>query len=290
MEGIEFQVWGCRGGRNAYRSRIGDLTSCYAVRAGADLYVLDAGRGLGALADAVIRGDLGAVARVHVLVTHAHLDHWEGLKDAAWMWTPKNRLALTVLGPAEALAAIRRGLEPPSFVPLDVLARGTLGSLAYVEVAAGAELALPGAAVSAVALHHYSGMGADRRDLETLGYRVAVDGGPRIAYLCDHEPTPATRAAEDALCASADLALVDANYGELGEHAFGHGSLAYAGEVAARHPGTWILATHHGPGRTDDAIEAGLARHGAERPNLAIARDGLRARWDAAARRFAPAA
>ena len=289
MAPIELEVWGCRGGRNAYRSRIGELTSCYAVHAGADLYVLDAGRGLGALADAVVRGELGAVARVHVLVTHAHLDHWEGLKDAAWMWTRANGLALTLLGPAEALAAIRRGLEPPSFVPLDVLARGTLGSLAYVEVAAGAELTLPGAAVSATALHHYSGMGADRRDLETLGYRLAVDGGPRVAYLCDHEPTPATRATEDALCGAADLALVDANYGELSEHAFGHGSLAYAGEVAARHPTTWILADppRPGPHRRRHRGRPGPPRRG--RPNLAIARDGLRATWDAAAGRFAPA-
>ncbi len=283
---IEFQVWGCRGGRNTHGSRIGDLTSCYAVHVGADLFVFDAGRGLGALANAVIRGDLGAIARVHVLVTHAHLDHWEGLKDAAWMWSPHNGVALSLCGPAEALAAIRRGHEPPAFVALEVLGRGTLGSLAYVEVAAGATLALPGATLTAVALHHYSGMSPDRRYLDTLGYHLAIEGGPRVAYLCDHEPTGATRATEDTLCATSELALVDANYGEVHEHAFGHGSLAYAADVAARHPATWVLATHHGPARTDDAIEAGQVRHGADRPNLAIAREGLRARWDTAARRF----
>lgn len=288
MNPIEFQVWGCRGGRNTHGSRIGDLTSCYAVHNGADLYVFDAGRGLGALAEAVIRdGALGGIARVHVLVTHAHLDHWEGLKDAAWMWARGNGLALTLYGPREALAAIRRGHERPTFVALDVLALGTLGSLAWVELAAGATLALPGATLSAAELHHYSGVGDDRCFLETVAYHLAIADGPRIAYLCDHEPTPATRATEDRLCGSAELALLDANYGELSEHAFGHGSLAYAAEVAGRHPQTWVLATHHGPARTDDAIEAGLHRHGHARPNLAVAREGMRVPWDAVAKRFA---
>ncbi len=279
---MELSIWGCRGGRNAYGSRIGNLTSCYALRVGPELFVFDAGRGLGLLADAVIRE--GGVERVHVFVTHAHLDHWEGLKDAAWLWTPNNRIALSLVGPAEALTAIRRGHEPPSFVPLDILALGTIASLSYVELAAGATLALPGATLTTVALHHYSGVAPDRHHLETLGYHLAIDGGPRLSYLCDHEPTPATRATEDALLAISDLAFVDANYGELAEHAFGHGSLAHAADVARRHPHALVLATHHGPARTDDAIEEGLRRHG--KPNLAIARDGMRVTWDATARRF----
>ncbi len=291
MTAIELQVWGCRGGRNAYGSRIGNLTSCYAVRAGGELFVLDAGRGLGALSEAVLRGDdasLAGVARVHVLVTHAHVDHWEGIRDAAWQWAPHNGLALTVYGPREAIAAIHRGLEPPSFVPLDVLARGTLATLTWVELAAGATLALPGATLSTVELHHYSGVAPERRYLDTLGYHLAIDGGPRVSYLCDHEPTAQTRATEDGLLATSDVALVDANYGELAEHAFGHGSLAYAADLACRHPRTWVLATHHGPLRSDEAIEDGLRRHGASCPNLAVAREGLRARWDAATRTFAP--
>lgn len=275
----ELRVWGCRGGRNAHGSRIGDHTSCYSVRAGDDLYVFDAGRGLVALADAVVHGTddaLRGIARVHVLITHAHMDHWEGLKDAAWLWRANNGLALALVGPAEALAAIRRAHEPPSFVALDVLALGTLATLAYVEIEAGTELALPSATLSTRALHHYSGIAPNRRHLDTLAYRLALHAGPRVTYACDHEPTAATRAVEDELVAASDLALVDANYGELADHAFGHGSLAYAAEVAARHPRTTIVATHHGPQRGDDAIEAGLAKHGAGRPNLAIARDGAR--------------
>lgn len=283
---IEFRVWGSRGGRNTYGSRVGNLTSCYSLRAGDDLYVFDAGRGLLVLADAVFHDPaLRGIQRVHVLVTHGHMDHWEGLKDAAWMWTRANGISLDLLGPAEALDAIRRAHEPPSFVPLEVLALGTLAHFAYVELAVDTTHALPGASVRTFSLHHYSGMAPNRRYLQTLGYQLAIEGGPTVAYLSDHEPTDATRATEDALVASSQLALIDANYGEVHEHAFGHGSIEYAAALARRHPGVSVLATHHGPLRTDDAIGETFSRHAA--PNLAVAVEGSSLTWDPVARCFA---
>ncbi|MDX2089010.1 MAG: MBL fold metallo-hydrolase [Kofleriaceae bacterium] len=282
-----FHVWGCRGGRNALGSRIGNHTSCYALHAGEDLFVFDAGRGLHALAEAVLRDPtLQDIRRVHILVTHAHMDHWEGLKDAAWMWPPRNRLEVALLGPAEALAAIRQAHAPPSFVELDVLASIALQKFAYVELVEGASLPLPGATLRGVALHHYSGMTPHRHYVDTLGYHLTVDSGPRIAYLSDHEPTDQTRALEDELAATSDLTILDANYANLADHAFGHGSVEYAAALARRHPTLWVLASHHGPMRTDEAILAAHARHGADTPNLTIAIEGTGGRWDAAARQF----
>ena len=278
------QVWGCRGGRNAHGSRVGNLTSCYSVRAGGDLFVFDAGRGLVVLADAVLAGELGAIERVHVLVTHAHMDHWEGLKDASWLWRPRNGLDVTLIAPAEALGAIRSAHEPPSFVALEVLALGTLARFGYTELAAGGSLDLAGARLDAVPLHHYSGIAPNRHYLDTLGYVLALAGGPTIAYLRDHEPSPATAAMERDVVGRAQLAIVDANYGAIAEHAFGHGSIEHAAALARDHAGTQVMATHHGPLRTDDAIEADLARHGAGLANLSIATERTALRWDG--RRF----
>jgi phosphoribosyl 1,2-cyclic phosphodiesterase len=287
---IRFEIWGCRGGRNTYGSRIGNLTSCYSLRAGSDLFVFDAGRGLVVLADAVLDADrMQGVSRVHLLVTHAHMDHWEGLKDAAWMWRPRNGLEVSVIGPAEALDAIRRAHTPPSFVALDVLAQGTLSRLTFVELVAGATMQLPGATLRAVALHHYSGVSPDRRYLETLGYQLLIDAGPGVAYLSDHEPTNATREMERDLMGSSQLAIIDANYGAIAEHAFGHGSVEYAAELARSHPGTQVVGSHHGPLRSDDAIALAHRTHGSGCENLAIAREGDAMRWDPAAQRFAPA-
>lgn len=284
MSEVRFQIWGSRGGRNTHGSRFGNLTSCYSVRAGEDLYVFDAGRGLLPLADAVVRGDIAGIKRVHVLVTHGHMDHWEGLKDATWMWARNNGLALDVIGPAEALTAIRAAHSPPSFVPLDVLALGTLAQFQYVQLAANTTHALPGATLRTVELHHYSGMSPDRIYIETVGFQLALDGGPTVAYLSDHEPTDATRAIEDGVVATAHLALIDANYGCVKEHAFGHGSVEYAAALARRHPNAQVYATHHGPLRTDDAIEASFRDHSA--PNLALATEGLALVWSTSASRF----
>jgi phosphoribosyl 1,2-cyclic phosphodiesterase len=256
------------------------------VRAGRDLYVFDAGRGLVVLADAVLNGQLGEIERVHVLVTHAHMDHWEGLKDAGWLWRRGNNLALSLIAPGEALAAIKSAHAPPSFVDLEVLALGTLARFEYRELSAGSSLALPGARLDAVALHHYSGMAPHKHYLDTLGYVLTLDAGPAVAYLSDHEPTAATATIEESVLALSQLAIVDSNYGAVADHAFGHGSIEYAAALARAHPTVQIVAGHHGPLRSDDVITGDLARFGAGCANLDIAREGDIATWDPAVARF----
>lgn len=284
---VRFQVWGARGSRNAVGSRIGNATSCYSLAVGADLFVFDAGSGLLALSTAMQTDDrLAAVERVHLLVSHAHWDHWEGLKDAEWMWRKNNGIALSILGPIEALDAIRRACEPPSFVPLDILALGTLASLSFVELAAGTSLQLPGAQLEALSLNHYSGIAPHRRYLDTLGYRLCVSGGPTLAYLCDHEPTDDTTEVERAALAAANLAIIDASYSSIAEHAFGHGSIESAARIARNHPDIVVLAAHHGPLRSDDEIEAAVQRYAAGLEHFALAIEGACHDWDPRERRF----
>jgi len=286
---IRFEIWGCRGGRNTYGSGIGNLTSCYSLRAGTDLFVFDAGGGLVALADAVLDAErMQGVSRVHLLVTHAHMDHWEGLKDAAWMWRPRNGLEVSVIAPAEAQEVIRIAHAPPSFVALEVLALGTVARLTFIELAAGATMQLPGATLRAVALHHYSGMSPDRRYLETLGYQLAIDGGPAVAYLSDHEPRAGRAERGGGKLGSSKLASIEANYGAITEHAFGHGSVEYAAALARGYPRTRVIGGHHGPLRSDDAILEAHRKHGDGCTNLVVAREGDALRWDPAAQTFTP--
>lgn len=282
-----FQVWGARGSRNASDSRIGKATSCYSLVVGSDLFVFDAGSGILALSAALQTDDrLSRVQRVHLLISHAHWDHWEGLKDADWMWRKGNGLELTIMAPAEALAAIKQAFGPPSFVALDILAIGTLASLRTVELHSGSSLPLPGATVETMPLHHYSGIAPNQRFLETLGYRLSVDGGPTIAYVCDHEPTDKTSAMERAAVDAADLAIVDASYSDTTEHAFGHGSIESVAQLAREFPDTDVLAAHHGPLRSDAEIEEAAHRHGADLERFSLAREGDCLDWDGDARRF----
>jgi phosphoribosyl 1,2-cyclic phosphodiesterase len=289
MESVEFEIWGARGSRSLSPpvSSIANYTSCYSVRAGADLFVLDGGRGLGVLsrslaAEARFRG----VERIHLLLSHSHMDHWEGLKDAEWFWTNGNRLKLRVLGAEEAIETVRRGYGHPAYVPLEVLAAHTLRRLDFSTLQAGETRRIRGWRIQTFALNHYSGAGKSRNQLDTLGYRLRSPQGLVVAYMCDHEPNGETAADEERMIDGAHLALIDAHFADRIQQAYGHGSQEHAASLARRYPETLVLAAHHGPIHDDRDIRRAHRRHGKGLPNYAVAEEGMRLTWNPRTRRL----
>ncbi len=281
-ESIDFDVWGCRGSRSLIppRSRFGNNTSCYSLLDDEDLVILDGGRGLGALGHAMIGdGRFQGVRRIHVLVSHSHLDHWEGLKDAEWFWEPNGRLDFSLYAPPQALAAIRQGYQHPSYVPLETLAQGKLDSIQVHPLRLEGALTVGGWSVETFPLNHYSGSGAGRQMLDAFGFLLGRSGGPAVAYLCDHEPTEETRNMEDRVLSRAHLAVVDAHFESIRQHAFGHGSVEHAAGVARRHTGVTVIAAHHGPTFTDAGILAASREHANGLENFHLAAEGSTYRW-----------
>lgn len=281
---VEFDVWGCRGSRNIIptRSRVGNNTACYSVLRGSDLIVFDAGRGLLVLGHTMnVQARFAGVRRIHVLVTHAHVDHWEGLKDAEWFWRRDNGLEVSVWGTEEAIATIHQGFSHPSYIPLEVLAEGTVSSLRFQSLAAGDERDLGGWTLRTFPLNHYSGGGSlGRNYLSTIGYRLTSEAGASIAYLSDHEPTEATREVEERAVGGAHLAFFDAHFADYAEQRFGHGSQEHAANVARAHSKTLVLCGHHGPMYSDRELRANFRRHGRGVTNLALAVEGHRYGWN----------
>ena len=289
---IEFEVWGARGSRSLAPpiSKIANYTSCYSVHSGKDLFVLDGGRGLGVLSHALqTSARYRGVERIHLLLSHSHMDHWEGLKDASWFWSNGNGLELEVLGTPEAIRSVTRGYGHPAYVPLALLAERTLKKLELSELDGQRRLRIRGWAVRAFPLNHYSGAGRARNTLDTVGYRLRSPSGFTLAYLCDHEPTPETAAMDSRMIEGAHVAVLDAHFSDRSQHAYGHGSQEHAADVARRHPQTLVLAAHHGPTLTDRQIHRSFERHGRGLGNYAIAAEGLRLRWDPATRRVSRA-
>jgi ribonuclease BN (tRNA processing enzyme) len=280
---VEVEIWGARGSRSLTPpvSRIANYTSCYSVRSGSDMFVLDGGRGLGVLSHRLSTDPrLSGIERVHLLLSHSHMDHWEGLKDASWFWKNGNELELRIFGAREAIDAVERGYGHPAYVPLSVLAASTLKRLEFSVLDVGANFRTRGWAIRTFALNHYSGGGAHRNPLDTLGYRLRTPEGLTLAYLCDHEPTSETEQDEQRMIEGAQIAIVDAHFANRSQHAYGHGSQEHAAAVASRHPGTLVLAAHHGPSESDARIRAAQRRHGAGLPNYALAEEGLRLHWN----------
>jgi phosphoribosyl 1,2-cyclic phosphodiesterase len=227
-----------------------------------------------------------SVRRVFVLLSHAHMDHWEGLKDVEWFWRRGNGLDISLLGTSEALDTVLRQFTEPSYVPLEVLADGTVGAYVKRVLQAGDTVPLGAAELDVFPLHHYSGGGTKIRMLDAVGFHLRCPDGAKISYLSDHEPVVATRVTEDRVVSESNLVVYDAHFANVRDHAFGHGSQEHAADVARRHAGTLVLAGHHGPGFTDEAIRESHRRHSAGAQNFQIAVEGHCYQWRAEAGRF----
>src|SRR5689334_4122083 len=135
--------------------------------------VLDAGSGIRALgAELRARG----TRRIHIFLTHLHLDHLEGLRFFAPLWD--DRVTLDIWGPRSPVLSLRdrimRAFSPPLF-PLD-----------FRDVPAHVSLrALPEEPWLVDGVTFYADLvlhpGA------TVGYRLGA-GTSSLAYIPDHEP------------------------------------------------------------------------------------------------------
>ena len=286
---VEVDIWGARGSRSVTppTSAIANYTSCYSVRSGDTVFVFDGGRGLGVFSRAMQRERrFTGVESIQLLLSHSHMDHWEGLKDADWFWKRGDVGRLWIWGSDEAQRAVTQGYAHPSYVPLAMLSMHKLDDLQFRSLKAGDRRRVRGWQFGCFPLNHYSGMGREKKHLSALGFRLRTPQGAVISYLCDHEPTEETERLEHRLVHGANLAVVDAHFPNREDQAFGHGSIEHAASLARRYPETVILSAHHGPMMEDRLLRASFARHGGGLRNFHLAVEGERWRWSAAARRF----
>ena len=172
---MKLKVWGARGSVPApgpQMNRYGGNTSCVQLTlASGDELILDAGTGIRALG----LGLTGA-RRIHILLTHLHLDHIQGL-----MFFPpcfRAESEITIWGPSSPEASLEDRIARYISAPLSpVEVRELPCSVAFRDTPAS-EWELGGATIRAEAVTHRG---------PTLGYRID-DGVNTVAYVPDHEP------------------------------------------------------------------------------------------------------
>jgi ribonuclease BN (tRNA processing enzyme) len=241
--------------------RYGGNTSCVAVRsAGGTLIVLDMGTGAYALGRELAAS--GHSVRGHVLISHTHWDHIQGLPFFAPLFRPGNEWDIYAprgLGPSlrEALS----GQMQYTYFPLELEQLGA--TIRYHDLVEGS-LTLGDIAVETHYLNHSA---------LTLGYRLTADGVTTV-YALDHEPFATSLAAGNGpltggdrrhveFLAGADLLIHDAQYlaEEYGLKAgWGHSTVEYALRVARAAGVRRLALAHHDPERSDDALDALVAR------------------------------
>jgi phosphoribosyl 1,2-cyclic phosphodiesterase len=252
---MQVTIWGCRGSipsPGPETVTYGGNTSCIevALENGA-VFVLDAGTGIRDLGD-----DLQErrALRIHLLLTHLHLDHLEGLRFFAPLFD--ERVTIDVWGPRSPIeslqARIRRSFSPPLF-PIDL--REIPARLTFRDVPKEPWSVEGATLISALVMHPGP----------TVGYRIEADG-VTVAYVPDHEPALTGNFAErsrdwipgGSISGDADLLLHDAQFfgDEYADRVgWGHSSVedavAYARAVGARR----LVLFHHDPRHADRLLE-----------------------------------
>ncbi|MGH8911291.1 MAG: MBL fold metallo-hydrolase, partial [Acidimicrobiia bacterium] len=202
---MRITVWGCRGSiasAGPETVRYGGNTACVQV-SGEDgtILILDAGTGLRRLGAAI-----GTNQRpVHILLSHLHLDHIQGLGFFRPFFLPESQIH--IWGPPSTTADLRtrltRYLSPPLF---PVRLKELRSQVELHDVARG-PWRIGGLEVLADSIIHPDA---------AIGFRI-TEGGSTLAYLSDHEP--ALGGSSDPrwtsgfrLAADVDLLVHDAQY------------------------------------------------------------------------------
>jgi phosphoribosyl 1,2-cyclic phosphodiesterase len=252
---MRVKLWGVRGSvpvPGEAMAGFGGNTSCVHVTAGDGTeFILDAGTGIRDLGESIARGS----RRIHLLLSHLHLDHIQGLMFFAPLFDPE--VEVTVWGPPAADKTLRKRLARYISNPLSPIEIGELPAKVSFEAAPPGPWTLGGVEIRASLISHRG---------VTLGYRLSEDGAS-VAYLPDHEPgLGQSLATEDIrwisghrLAEDASLLIHDAQYTEpeySARRGWGHSSISDALTFAQRCHARRLSLFHHDPDHDDETLAA----------------------------------
>lgn len=252
-------LWGTRGSLACSGPEIekyGGNTSCVEVRGLDDtVLVLDAGTGIRRLGLALTK----KVKKVHILLTHLHLDHIQGLGFFAPLYD--ENVEVHIYGPASSkrhlYSLLTKYLSPPLF---PVLLRDLPCQLFLHEVPLG-EFAIGEFRIRGQYVCH-PGL--------TLGYRIASHKSV-MAYIPDHEPACGVKEFPAApewtsgfdLAKGVDLLIHDAQYTHKeyqDRSGWGHSTIEYALKFAKLVKAKSLVTFHHDPAHNDEELDALLEK------------------------------
>jgi phosphoribosyl 1,2-cyclic phosphodiesterase len=249
------RVWGCRGSIPAPAPdtvRYGGNTSCVELNVDEDtVIVLDAGSGMRPLGCVLAAAPPRAV---HVLLTHLHLDHLQGLAFFLPFWS--DNVELHIWGPSSPNFSLAQRVASYVSPPLFPVHLSDVPSRPIFHDVPDEPWMIGSALVAGYPVVHQG---------PTLGFRVTADNRT-LAYIPDHEPSlgidlrqlepdwmSGYRVAE-----GADVLLHDAQYSgeEYATHTgWGHSSIDHAVSFARAAQVERLLMFHHDPSHTDTELE-----------------------------------
>ncbi len=254
---MRLSIGGSRGSvpsPGAARLRYGGNTSCVhvALSDGTHL-ILDAGTGIRNLPAEISSSH----AHVHILLTHLHLDHIQGLLFFAPLFEPEAEV--TIWGPAAPGVSLKNRIARYLSAPLTPVDVRELPCHLDFRNCPVTEWEIGPARIRAEAVTHRG---------PTLGFRIEQDG-TSLCYLPDHEPAlvgPLESLEPEwisgySLAREATLLIHDCQYTDdeyPAHYGWGHSATSHTVTFADRTNPAQTLLFHHDPLHTDEELDAVL--------------------------------
>jgi len=272
---MEITFWGVRGSYpvpGAATVRYGGQTSCVEARASSgERVIVDAGTGMRQLGNKLASEGGGQPGTYHVLLSHVHWDHIQGLPFFSPAYIPGTTISVyALLTAANELDQVIGGITRHEFFPMPLEA--VPADFKFHQVEPGVEFAIGSFQISPFALNHPFG---------SVGYRIACDG-VAWAYVADTAPfnevlhkqhflsgpeplTDADRAALAKMRASlverlrgVDTAVYDTHFLPE-EYArfphYGHSTPEHALDICAEAGVRRLVLYHHAPSHSDEQMD-----------------------------------
>jgi phosphoribosyl 1,2-cyclic phosphodiesterase len=271
---MQITFWGVRGSYpvpGAATVRYGGQTSCVEARSSkGDTLIVDAGTGMRALGNKLMR-EANAPMQYHVLLSHVHWDHIQGLPFFSPAYIPGTKISVyALLTAADELHQVIGGITRHEFFPMPLEAVPAVFEFHQVEP--GIELDIGPFHVTPIALNHPFGSVGYRVDCDNQSWAYVSDTAPfnrvlhKQHFLSGPEPLSdddkvALGAMRDALVRrliNVDTVVYDTHFTQ-DEYArfphYGHSTPDQALEICAEARVRRLVLYHHAPSHTDEQMD-----------------------------------
>ncbi|HTS12606.1 MAG TPA: MBL fold metallo-hydrolase [Candidatus Limnocylindrales bacterium] len=268
--------WGVRGSTPTLERdtwRYGGNTPCLELTTpGGTPFILDCGTGLRMLGNQWTSAGGNTGVDAHVLVTHYHWDHIQGIPFFHPFFEARNKFHFYSfqskhLGPNSLRQVLEAQLAKPYF-PVDVSMM--TAERDFHEISGGEKWEINGTKITAAWLNHPQGC---------LGYRLDTAVGS-VVYATDNEPGPAEfDSGLRRLATGADVLIYDAQYSpeQLAStnKGWGHSSWLEGVKIARDAKVRNLVLFHHDPDSSDKKVDGFLSAARQEFPATWAATEGM---------------
>lgn len=272
---MQITFWGVRGSYpvpGAATVRYGGQTSCVEAQAASgERVIVDAGTGMRALGNQLAREAAGAPGRYHVLLSHVHWDHIQGLPFFSPAYVPGTQIDVYALQTAaNELDQVIGGITRHEFFPMPL--ESVPAQFAFHQVEPAVPLSIGPFQVTPIALNHPFGSVGYRIDADRTSWAYVADTAPfdcvlhKQHFLAGPEPLSAQdkaalAAMRDALVArlrGVDTVVYDTHFLPE-EYAkfphYGHSTPDQALAICVEARVRRLVLYHHAPAHSDEQMD-----------------------------------